>query len=217
MHPLQEHILKILIEEKTARYVNLKPKGTESNKFVYHLRALVGGGYVLKDGNRYRLSAGGKRYVDKLSLKSFSPRLQPKIVTIILCKNKEEKYLVYECRREPFSGFLAFPYGKIHFGEKLNEAAYRELKEKTGISAALQHCGDAYVTIREHGEVVSHMLCHVFSGSNPSGTLVPHRTITSLGWVAMDSQNHQKLIPGFLKIYKLSITSKKPFLEEISV
>ena len=216
MHPLQAHILKHLTFTATARYAALKPAGIESNKFAYHLHRLDEESYLQKDYGGYRLTAKGKRYVDKLSLKTFYPRFQPKIVTLIICQNKAGQYLLYKRGHQPFLGLYNFPYGKLHFGEKLQQAAARELKEKGGLVARLRHCGNAYVIIREKGEVVSHMLCHIFLGSHPEGKLASPTEIGQCEWKKLEQMTRREIAPGFLAIYKLAQT-KKDFFEEILI
>jgi ADP-ribose pyrophosphatase YjhB (NUDIX family) len=207
MHHIQKHILKKLSLSKKDRYADLKPRGVESNLFVYHLKALIREGYVISKDESYRLSAGGKLYADRVSFESFQERIQPKIVTILVIKNSD-KYLLYRRRRQPFIGRIGFPYGKIHLEEHLDDAASRELNEKTGLETKLTHRGMVYITVHDETELVSHMLCHVFSGQNPSGEL---RTDTSIGecfWDKLESIPTKKLIPGVKEIAKL--LKKKP-------
>ena len=215
MHPLQNHILKKLTLNDYLRYADLKPKGVESNRFVYHLQRLIEDGLIEKSSNSYKLTAKGKRYVSKLSLQMFQVRMQPKIVTLIICENKKGEHLLCKWRRQPFYGLVSFPFGKVHFGETITEAAHRELKEKTGLKANLTHRGDVYMTIREKGEIVSHMFCHVFYGKNPSGTLLHESSIASCGWENIKKVDQKSFIPGFLKVYDLALKSKKRFFEEI--
>lgn len=216
MHPIQSHILKQLLLTSAARYSELKPRGVESNRFVYHLRKLSEQGMVTKEKLSYHLTARGKRYVDTLSLKIFQPRFQPKIVTVIICQNKQGEYLCIRRKREPFFGKLAFPYGKIHFGESVAQAGVRELKEKTGLTADLRHCGDVYLSIRERGEIVAHMLCHIFYGKEPTGNLIQART-HDVHWNAIDSSALKEFIPGFIQINTLRLSSKSTFFREMVV
>src|SRR5687767_15023689 len=49
-------------------------------------------------------------------------------------REEETEMLVIERGREPNKGKLAPPGGRIHLGERIGEAACRELREETGIS-----------------------------------------------------------------------------------
>ncbi len=47
--------------------------------------------------------------------------------------DKELKTLLVKIKKGPFAGRWAFPGGLVHVGESLDEAARRELYEKTGV------------------------------------------------------------------------------------
>jgi ADP-ribose pyrophosphatase YjhB (NUDIX family) len=214
MHPYERHMLSKLTLRREARYRDLKPEGAESNLFAYHLKNILQQGFIRKGKTGYVLTAAGGRYVEKLSLASFKPRFQPKIVTVIICKNTAGKYLVYTRKRQPLYGLKGFPYGKIHFGEKILAAAEREIKEKTGLSAPLVHKGDMYLTIHQKGELLAYMLCHVFSGRNPNGSLREYEYGES-AWADMRNINPKEFIPGFLDMFNL-VQKPKYFFEERS-
>src|SRR4051812_39165870 len=123
MHALQQHILKEVILNGSRRFGQIKPKGVDGNQFVYHLRALERAGYVKNERGQYGLTAAGKRYAEHISLEGFKERIQPKIVTLAVVKNTKGEYLLYRRRRVPMRNLVGFPYGKIHLGEQLLEAA----------------------------------------------------------------------------------------------
>jgi ADP-ribose pyrophosphatase YjhB (NUDIX family) len=172
MHQIQQHILGKLITAPSQRFSELKPDQVESNLFMYHLKQLIDQGYVskIKDGS-YSLTAYGLQYADGLSLKTFAPRLQPRIVTLSVVTDNPGRYLLFRRHRQPLINMVGFPYGKVHLDETITEAATRELKEKTGLECALKHRGDGYLTMSQNGEVVSQVLFHCFEGLHPQGEL----------------------------------------------
>lgn len=225
LHDIQKHILKKLSLAKKCKYSELKPAGIESNKFAYHLQSLISGGLVTaKSGattaskndkdSGYGLTPKGKHYVDTISFESFKPRIQPKIVTLLVLENKSTDgksgpmYLLYKRRKSPFINHVGFPYGKIHLEERIYEAAERELKEKTGLTAKLAHKGDVYLTVHDETELVSHMLCHVFVGSSPSGVLKTGDPTGECFWSKLSDIPPRQLIPGVLQIEKLLKANK---------
>lgn len=172
MHVIQKEILAKLIAADSLRFSQLKPKHLESNHFMYHLRALMREGLVEKRADGlYSLTTQGKLYVDQVSLRTLKTRLQPKIVTLVAVQNKAGQWLLYRRKHQPLIGQVGFPYGKLHLGETVAEAATRELMEKTGLSCKLTHRGDGYIIINEGGEPVSQICFHLFYGRNPTGTL----------------------------------------------
>lgn len=166
MHPLQAHILAALIRRGSARYAELKPDEVEGNLFSYHLRCTLKAGLVCHgDDALYRLTDKGCYYADGLSLKTMTPREQPRIFTLLAIEGPDGQWLLYRRRREPMMGLVGFPAGKFHPDETVAQNARRELLEKTGLSGvALTHRGDGYVRIHRRSQTISHILFHLFHG-----------------------------------------------------
>ena len=202
MHELQKHILKTLMYSPKARYSALKPKEVEGNQFSYHLKNLLTENYIEQRDEYYYLSPKGKQYVDTISSQTLHPRIQPKIVTLIVLKQKDS-YLLYDRKRMPFINHIGFPYGKIHLEERIHDAAQRELFEKTGLKAELKHRGDVYLTVHDETELVSHMLCHIFTGTKTTGELKGE-----CFWSKLTDVSDRKLIPGVQQIVKLLEANK---------
>lgn len=213
MHEIQRHILKKLTLAKRARYADLKPKTVEGNLFTYHVRALMKERYLARDKGTYSLTLEGRRFADRVSFETFKERTQPKIVTLLVIE-KAGKYLFYRRRRMPFMGQVGFPYGKIHLEERVAEAAERELIEKTGLTAALVHKGDVYLTVHDETELVSHMLCHVFYGRNPKGTLQSASSLGECFWGKLTEVPLRDRMPGVNQIVKLLKGGTSPFFAE---
>lgn len=80
---------------------------------------------------------------------------------------RDDKILVVRRRNAPNQGQLAFPGGKLHWGEPLMQGVARELKEETGIVASvdrLLEAVDVFLT-NEHEQITQHFvvlcyLCH---------------------------------------------------------
>jgi ADP-ribose pyrophosphatase YjhB (NUDIX family) len=192
MHRLQQHIMQQLIMNPCLRYADIKPREVEGNLFMYHLRQLMKDELVVKgEDGLYKLTPKGKQFADRLSLKSLSPRVQPRIVTLMAVEDGSGRWLFYRRKRQPLIDKIGFPYGKIHRGESVREAAERELNEKTGLTAELEHRGDGYATTFEEGEPVSEILFHMFYGHSPHGELLSRSHIGEPMWL-----NPADLKPG---------------------
>lgn len=201
MHRLQQHILHQLITNPTRRYADLKPSDIEGNLFMYHLRCLMKEGIVEKRSDGlYQLTSKGKVYVDRLSLKSFTPRMQPRIVTLMAVRRPDGKLLMYRRRKQPLINMVGFPYGKIHLGETIKEAAERELREKTGLSAELKHIGDGYANTFEAGEPISQIMFHLFVGANPAGELRKDSSAGESLWLDESQLHGEDIMPNVVHI-----------------
>ena len=216
MHQLQQHILSILIRHDARRYADLKPHEVEGNLFMYHLRAVIKAGWVAKrDDGQYELTPEGLRYADSLSLKTFTPRAQPRMVTLLVCRNAQGQYLLLKRKRQPMLGKVNFPYGKIHLGESIGEAANRELNEKTGLSAGLSHRGDGYITTYIGDEPVSQIFFHLFVASQIHGQLVPVSADGDVSWTTPHYDDPDIMPCVFDLISLLEPTSDKFFFTEL--
>lgn len=215
MHRIQKYILAQLASQPSCRFSQLRPKDVESNHLMYHLRRLMASGWVNKSGGAYALTSTGLLEVDRLSSVDSKPRIQPKIVTLIACKNERGEWLVYRRTRQPFKGLVGFPYGKIHLGEKVGAAAKREFKDKTGLDAALTHRGDVYLTIYDKaGELISHMLTHVFSGDVTGGKLKTESEMGTCFWQDLKKLPTKQWFPGFKEELSLLENTTGHFFEE---
>lgn len=213
MHEIQKHILKTLLSTTKTNFSKLKPKGVESNKFVYHLKKLAREDYIKLQDGKYSLTDKGESYVENLSLKTLTPRIQPKIISLLIIK-KNKKYLFYRRNRKPFMDKVGFPYGKIHLGEKLMGEANRELKEKANLVANLKYVGHAYTTVHREEKLLTHTLFHVFFGKDPKGQLKTDASIGECFWAEIKDIKKAELIPGVIQIEKLLKESKGHFFKE---
>lgn len=182
---------------------------------MYHLNKLIDQKLINKSGINYLLTPLGQRYIDKLSLEKFKPRIQPKIVTLLAVQNTKGEYLLYERSRQPFLGLVGFPYGKIHMGETIAGAAARELEEKTGLTGTVHHRGEAYLSVHEGADLIVHMLCHVFSVTNPAGDIKTDSEIGHCFWTKVTSSKDYNFMPGFWEIFESLKKEPDRFFSEI--
>lgn len=216
MHTHQHEILCRLADRGPSRYAEVKPPALEGNVFVYHLKALMRQRLVKKENLIYQLTPQGFEYVDRLSSAMRQPRIQPKIVTLAACQNSQGEWLLYRRAREPFRGRVGFPYGKIHLGEKVQEAAERELFDKTGLRASLCHLGEAYIAAYRKKELISHMLCHVFLAEELAGASFAESSIGECFWAKLEDIPRDEQFPGLAELLIL-VERGMPFpLQEIT-
>jgi len=218
MHLIQRHILKILTLNVEKRYKDLKPKEIDGNQFMYHLGVVIKNGYVKKVGIFYSLTLDGKMYADRVDLETFLPRTQPKIVTMIYCQNKKNEVLLFKRSRSPLSNLVHIPYGKIHMGESIKEAASRELKEKSGLEVPLAHVGDIYVRVYDGDDLIAHILHHIFVGQNPVGEILEKTEAGIPFWSKIADVPKKELVGGLEEIIEIISRNKnKLFFEEFDL
>jgi len=174
-HHIQLDILRKMLQAPESRYSDLKPKEIESNLFLYHLGQLKKIGLIEKQDKSYVLTRAGKHFADTTTLKTMKVRVQPKIITILCVKRSDGAWLTLRRTHQPFTGHVGFPSGKIHYGERLDEAAVRELREKTGLEhVSLRLRGNVSMRFLDGQETVTHIIGYVFYGEVPVGTETTH-------------------------------------------
>jgi ADP-ribose pyrophosphatase YjhB (NUDIX family) len=166
---------------------------------------------------KYALTTQGKRLSEGLSLKTMTFSFQPKIVTLIACRDKSGRWLLYRRKRQPMINMAGFPYGKIHLDEPIAVAAQRELQEKTGLNAKLTHRGDGYITIYQDKQLASQIFFHLFTAKNPVGEVKSPNKAGEAFWSNLTNQPNIKLIPSMPDLIKnINSKSRERFFCELT-
>lgn len=163
-HHIQKHIIGVLLQEKFARFRDLRPPKVDTNLYSYHLKILLKHGFVDKTEEGYTLGKNGIIFVDRLSTTSLNLRSQPKIITMQVIQNSDGEVLLFQRIRQPFTHQWTLPNGKLHIDDTtILAAAQREASEKLGLTnQPMQHAGDCYIRIVDGDEIMMSTLAHVF-------------------------------------------------------
>lgn len=175
IHEAQTIILRELLFTPSARFSDLRKKTElESDHFKFHIAKLKAEGYIEKQPatGQYGLTLKGKEYANKLDTDKNVIERQPKSAVIIVTHDGD-KVLVQERLKHPYFGFWGYPGGKIRWGETILEAAGRELKEETNLSAELVYQGvyHEHVESAETAEIIEDKIFHIVSATKPIGEL----------------------------------------------
>jgi len=118
---------------------------------------------------------------------------------------KDEKLLLIKRKKEPFSGFYALPGGFVQYGERIEEAVMREVKEETGLDVQVQSLVGVYSDPRRdpRGHIISICyLCRLIGGK-----LSPNKDeIEEAGWFLLKKLplplafDHQQIVQDYLAL-----------------
>lgn len=133
MHHIQRAILLKLAESTFLRFSQLQPPHIPNNTFSYHLKKLLELGYIEASPHGYSVTRKALKIVQ--DLEGHTRHLRPVTLAVLFITNPAGEVLLIERESQPFKHWLGAPSGIIHGGESLQQAAVRELQEKTTIVA----------------------------------------------------------------------------------
>jgi len=189
LHSLQLRILKKLLFAQELRYTDLKPDPKmENNLLDFHLNRLIKEGYIQKGKRHYSLTNQGKEYANRMDTKQILITNQSKVSVWICCQKTQEtsqKYLIYTRLKQPFYGCQGFITGKVKFGEKVINAANRELKEEAGLEGNPQIITIKHYLVfdRKSKKLVEDKFMFLCLVKDPEGKLKARTKEGKLKWV----------------------------------
>lgn len=111
---------------------------------------------------------------------------------------KEDSVLLARRGNGQLKGIWSLPGGHIEPGEKAIEAAQRELKEETGVTAqSIKHLACHDVILREEdGLLTAHYVLNVYYGRWKSGNAKAATDCIDVRWVIPELLAQYSLTPG---------------------
>ncbi len=139
VHSIQAQILTKLLFHPSARFAELNEQKLDTDHFNFHLQSLVKAELVEKDtSGKYKLTTEGKEFANRFDTEEKQIEKQPKVSVLIVATRQskgKEQLLIQQRLKNPYYGYHGFIGGKVRWGETIEEAANRELREESGLSA----------------------------------------------------------------------------------
>ncbi len=119
------------------------------------------------------------------------PEILPQrpIVGVSVLVRRDGRVLLVRRGKPPLAGLWSLPGGKVEFGERLETAAIREIREETGIDIdGLERIDMAEIIVKDTaGAVQSHAVITVFAGRYVAGTVAAGDDAADARWIDGDT------------------------------
>lgn len=175
LHPAHVAILRVLLFTPAARFAELqKASELSSDHFNFYLKQLLEEKYVTKDSEgAYKLTGKGKEFANRFDTDARTVERQPKVAVCLVVHDAEGRTLMQQRLKQPYYGYWGRPTGKIRWGETIMQAAARELKEETNLTATLTPRGTQHKMDynKETGELLEDKIFFIIHGADPTGTM----------------------------------------------
>ena len=114
----------------------------------------------------------------------------------------EGRVLLVQRAKPPQVGRWTVPGGKVELGETLEQAALRELREETGMTATLGPVVEILdrVMLDESGQIAFHYVILDFLGTEPRGVLRASSDALDARFVAIEDLARYELTDGLAEV-----------------
>lgn len=212
LHHIQRGIILSLATSSPLTFTELQPPRTPNNAFSYHLKKLVNNGYIeaAKTQPGYILTRKALKLV-AVNNEQKSRVRSPSILTMFYVTNDQDEVLLLNRNIAPFQGWYSLPSGSIHAGESLDQAARRELLEKTGIQddTELAPVGilDFQYREKDTGDLFVHALAFLYSYNYPATALPIADQSTRFGQLSWSQLGRQHILPEVIAAKEIAENS----------
>lgn len=218
LHHIQKEIILSLAHYSPQRFSQLQPPEVPNNTFSYHLKKLLQDGFVAQVEGGYEATRKAIKilqYTDASSDKNKNGN--PVYITAVHVTNNEGKVLLLRRTNPPFVGWYCVPAGLVHQGETLEQAALRELSEKSSIEANdLEFNGvlDFQYHEQESGDLFIHTVAFVYSYQLPDSGMLLAGMQSQYGTLLWSDLSNAKILPEVYTIAEL-VRQKQPVIKSV--
>lgn len=207
LHHIQRGIILSLVSDSPLSFTELQPPRLPNNTFSYHLKKLLDNGYIEHIKGGY----GPTRKALKLVAVNADQKgrvSSPTIITMFYVTNDDNEVLLLNRNIDPFQGWYGLPSGTIHLGESLDEAAHRELYEKSGLNAdtTMKAIGILDFQYREEGtdDLFAHALAFLYTYHYSGDKKLINDKSNRFGQLSWSKLGRQHILPEVLAVKEIA-------------
>ena len=218
LHHIQKEIIMSLAHHSPQRFSQLQPADIPNNTFSYHLKRLVQDGFVTQVENGYEATRKALKTLQYTADQNGKTTNNPVFITAVYVTNREGKVLLLRRSNPPFVGWYCVPAGLVHQGENLEQAALRELFEKSSIEAStLEFNGvlDFQYLERNSNDLFVHTIAFVYSYRLPDDGELLAGMQSHYGTLIWSDLSSKKILPEVYTIAEL-VRQKEPVVKSVS-
>lgn len=125
-----------------------------------------------------------------------------RVGTAALIKNSKDKILMVKRKNPPAKYLWGFPGGGIKFGETIEEATTREIKEETGLNVDVGKILTVGEAIEEDKDI--HRIVVICEAKMKGGIIKPSDDATDIMWISLEeiSKMEKSISPYTIKNLK---------------
>lgn len=130
---------------------------------------------------------------------------KPSITIDAIILNDEGEVLLIKRKNEPFKDMWALPGGFVEYGEKVEEATIREVKEETGLEVEILKLFNVYSDPRRdpRGHTISIVyFCKIMGGKLKGGDDAKEAKFFKFNENLPLAFDHLKILKEFFEIYE---------------
>lgn len=193
-HIVQMKLLRQLLLTPSCKFATLAAASElTSDHANFHIKQLIAAGFVrhvAKSYGEYELTRDGKEYANRMDTDAYEIERQPKLTVDLAVENDRGEFIVQKRLKHPYFGYHGFPTGKIRWGETMEQAGARELREETGLTADLRVVGVYHkLDYDTEGNLLEDKYMCLIHGTNPRGELLRKTETHTNQWMTTSAYN----------------------------
>ena len=187
----RKEIFKQFLYNNSLKFNEIeKNTGLRSNELAYFLQKMIDEGIITKTDNTYKLTKEAEKlipfFVD-------DDKLSPLPVVLVACRDKEGKVLLIHRKKRPYNEHWSLPGGRIKIHETIEDAAVRNIKEKTFLDVKFSSVNAVVHERYNDRETTKSAFVLFFVLAEPISTI---KQKPDLKWFSREEIRKLKMIPS---------------------